>query len=253
MRQELGWPIVMTPFAQMVIAQAVMNVTGQERYNTIPDEVIRYALGPLRQAQCAHRRQGDGAHRVAAAHARAARRAADGGAVRAAPAHRCRTQRRGFPAARHHARRPGGCDAGRRPRQRVTTIRRRGRCWSCCTGCSRGATSTRSTWRSRASGWRCGAMRTRDEAHESGKRWHARAASGSRNSSGFMFDVDGTLLLSDRSLGGYELLPGAAETLDALAARGVPYRAAHQWQRLSTRRTGREAAQARAAGRPTSR
>jgi oxaloacetate decarboxylase alpha subunit len=43
-RQELGWPIVMTPFAQMVIAQAVMNVTGG-RYNTIPDEVIRYAIG----------------------------------------------------------------------------------------------------------------------------------------------------------------------------------------------------------------
>jgi len=44
-RQELGWPIVMTPFAQMVITQAVMNVTGGERYATIPDEVIRYALG----------------------------------------------------------------------------------------------------------------------------------------------------------------------------------------------------------------
>ena len=43
-RQELGWPIVMTPFAQMVITQAVMNVTGG-RYNTIPDEIIRYALG----------------------------------------------------------------------------------------------------------------------------------------------------------------------------------------------------------------
>ena len=40
---------------------------------------------------------------------------------------------------------------------------------------------------------------------------------------GFMFDVDGTLLLSDRSLAGYELLPGAAETLQALAARAVPY------------------------------
>jgi len=40
---------------------------------------------------------------------------------------------------------------------------------------------------------------------------------------GFMFDVDGTLLLSDRSLGGYELLPGAIETLSALAARGLPY------------------------------
>jgi 4-nitrophenyl phosphatase len=38
-----------------------------------------------------------------------------------------------------------------------------------------------------------------------------------------MFDVDGTLLLSDRSLGGYELLPGAAETLSELASRGIPY------------------------------
>lgn len=44
-REELGWPIVMTPFAQMVITQAVMNVTGKERYGVIPDEVIRYALG----------------------------------------------------------------------------------------------------------------------------------------------------------------------------------------------------------------
>jgi oxaloacetate decarboxylase alpha subunit len=44
-REELGWPIVMTPFAQMVLAQAVMNVTGKERYRVVPDEVIRYALG----------------------------------------------------------------------------------------------------------------------------------------------------------------------------------------------------------------
>jgi oxaloacetate decarboxylase alpha subunit len=44
-RQELGWPIVMTPFAQMLITQAVLNVTGKERYATIPDEIIRYALG----------------------------------------------------------------------------------------------------------------------------------------------------------------------------------------------------------------
>ncbi|HZV18015.1 MAG TPA: biotin carboxyl carrier protein [Sphingobium sp.] len=44
-REELGWPIVMTPFAQMVMTQAVMNVTGSERYSVIPDEVIRYALG----------------------------------------------------------------------------------------------------------------------------------------------------------------------------------------------------------------
>jgi len=44
-RQELGWPIVMTPFSQMLLTQAVMNVTGKERYGVIPDEVIRYALG----------------------------------------------------------------------------------------------------------------------------------------------------------------------------------------------------------------
>ena len=40
---------------------------------------------------------------------------------------------------------------------------------------------------------------------------------------GFMFDVDGTLILSDRSLGAYEVLPGAIEVLSALQARGVPF------------------------------
>jgi 4-nitrophenyl phosphatase len=38
-----------------------------------------------------------------------------------------------------------------------------------------------------------------------------------------MFDVDGTLLLSDRSLGGYEVLPGAIETLSTLRERCVPF------------------------------
>jgi len=40
---------------------------------------------------------------------------------------------------------------------------------------------------------------------------------------GYMFDLDGTLLLSDRSLGGYEVLPGAVEVLTDLAARSIPY------------------------------
>jgi 4-nitrophenyl phosphatase len=40
---------------------------------------------------------------------------------------------------------------------------------------------------------------------------------------GFMFDVDGTLLLSDRSLGAYEVLPGAIEVLSTLKARGTPF------------------------------
>src|SRR6478735_4300931 len=44
-REELGWPIVMTPFAQMLQTQAVLNVTGKERYAVMPDEMIRYAIG----------------------------------------------------------------------------------------------------------------------------------------------------------------------------------------------------------------
>ena len=40
---------------------------------------------------------------------------------------------------------------------------------------------------------------------------------------GFMFDLDGTLLLSDRSLGGYEVLPGAVDVLNTLQERGVPF------------------------------
>jgi oxaloacetate decarboxylase alpha subunit len=35
----------MTPFAQIVMTQAVMNVTTTERYKVIPDEAIRYAIG----------------------------------------------------------------------------------------------------------------------------------------------------------------------------------------------------------------
>lgn len=44
-RAELGWPIVMTPFAQVLMTQAVLNVTGGGRYATVPDELIRYAIG----------------------------------------------------------------------------------------------------------------------------------------------------------------------------------------------------------------
>jgi 4-nitrophenyl phosphatase len=40
---------------------------------------------------------------------------------------------------------------------------------------------------------------------------------------GFMFDLDGTLLLSDRTLGGYEVLPGAIAVLSELAAKSIPY------------------------------
>jgi len=40
---------------------------------------------------------------------------------------------------------------------------------------------------------------------------------------GFLLDLDGTLVLSDRSLSGYQVLPGAIELLSELNTRGIRY------------------------------
>src|SRR6185312_15756747 len=39
-RAELGYPIMVTPFPQMVMGQALSNVLGSERYAVVPDQVI---------------------------------------------------------------------------------------------------------------------------------------------------------------------------------------------------------------------
>jgi oxaloacetate decarboxylase alpha subunit len=48
-RADFGYPIVVTPYAQFLVTQAVMNVMavhrGAERYADVPDEVVRYFLG----------------------------------------------------------------------------------------------------------------------------------------------------------------------------------------------------------------
>ena len=44
-RAELGYPIMVTPFPQIVCSQAVYNVIGTGRYATVSDQVIRYVLG----------------------------------------------------------------------------------------------------------------------------------------------------------------------------------------------------------------
>ncbi|MSP68402.1 MAG: pyruvate carboxylase subunit B [Alphaproteobacteria bacterium] len=44
-RHDLGYPIIVSPFAQFVVTQAVLNVMGAERYATVPDEVRKYVLG----------------------------------------------------------------------------------------------------------------------------------------------------------------------------------------------------------------
>ena len=44
-RAELGYPIMVTPFPQMVCSQALYNVIGDERYANSSDQLIRYVLG----------------------------------------------------------------------------------------------------------------------------------------------------------------------------------------------------------------
>jgi len=44
-RCDLGYPIIVSPFAQFVMTQAVLNVMSKERYATVPDEVRKYVLG----------------------------------------------------------------------------------------------------------------------------------------------------------------------------------------------------------------
>jgi pyruvate/oxaloacetate carboxyltransferase len=44
-RRDLGYAILVSPFAQYIITQAVLNVVQGERYKTIPDEVRKYAMG----------------------------------------------------------------------------------------------------------------------------------------------------------------------------------------------------------------
>jgi pyruvate/oxaloacetate carboxyltransferase len=43
-RREFGYPVMATPFSQIVGVQAMENVVSGERYKKIPDETIKYAL-----------------------------------------------------------------------------------------------------------------------------------------------------------------------------------------------------------------
>ena len=49
-REDLGWPIVMTPFAQYIVTQATLNVMAGQRYKQVADEIVdllRGDFGPL--------------------------------------------------------------------------------------------------------------------------------------------------------------------------------------------------------------
>jgi pyruvate/oxaloacetate carboxyltransferase/biotin carboxyl carrier protein len=44
-RKEFGYPVMATPYSQIVGAQAIENVISGERYKQITDEAVKYALG----------------------------------------------------------------------------------------------------------------------------------------------------------------------------------------------------------------
>jgi pyruvate/oxaloacetate carboxyltransferase/biotin carboxyl carrier protein len=44
-RRELGYPVMATPYSQIVGVQALENVVSGERYKKVPDTVVKYLLG----------------------------------------------------------------------------------------------------------------------------------------------------------------------------------------------------------------
>ena len=52
-RQDLGYPIMVTPYSQFVGVQATLNVIAGERYKQLTDQMIQYALGLWGEAESA--------------------------------------------------------------------------------------------------------------------------------------------------------------------------------------------------------
>ncbi|OFZ85806.1 MAG: hypothetical protein A2V78_02605 [Betaproteobacteria bacterium RBG_16_64_18] len=52
-RQDFGYPIMVTPYSQFVGVQATLNVFAGERYKQLSDQMIHYALGFWGQAESA--------------------------------------------------------------------------------------------------------------------------------------------------------------------------------------------------------
>jgi len=59
-----------------------------------------------------------------------------------------------------------------------------------------------------------------------------------RQPKGFMFDLDGTLILSNRKLGSYQVIPGAVEVLQTLEERGIPFLALTNGSAYPSRKQG---------------
>ncbi|MCJ7595981.1 MAG: hypothetical protein MUO52_14540 [Desulfobacterales bacterium] len=44
-REDFGYPILVTPFSQFLVTQATMNIVSGQRYQQVIDELVKYALG----------------------------------------------------------------------------------------------------------------------------------------------------------------------------------------------------------------
>ena len=44
-REELGYPVMITPYSQFVVSQVAINVATGERYKMVIDEIIQFAMG----------------------------------------------------------------------------------------------------------------------------------------------------------------------------------------------------------------
>lgn len=44
-REELGYPVMITPYSQFVVSQAAINVATGKRYKMVIDEIIQFAMG----------------------------------------------------------------------------------------------------------------------------------------------------------------------------------------------------------------
>ena len=44
-REELGYPVMITPYSQFIVTQSAINIATGERYKVVIDELIQYAAG----------------------------------------------------------------------------------------------------------------------------------------------------------------------------------------------------------------
>ena len=231
MRAELGYPIMVTPFPQIVCTQALFNVIGGERYGQVPDQVIRYALGKFGRPTSPIDPEIEA---VVMDRPRAKEIAAepdfpDYGELRKRFGEKMNDEEFLLRAVM--------------PEDQVDAMLAAGRSRATYTPEAAPILKLLKELAARPAardlvverpGFRCPPCRARRRVKE-------RIAS----AKGFIFDMDGTLALGDRTSGGHVALPGAVELLKRVKAEEHPGPRPHQRHRQAPVRLRREPARRR--------